>query len=76
MSVSVLSFYLNNADYLKGSIEVKGPQHYKLCVDGKEDAASDGLKLPPGHHTIAIKLLAQPSDSDSIRQKNIFIVFS
>ena len=63
-SVSVLSFYLNNASYVKGKIAVKGPKHYKLFVDGKE--AGDELKLAPEHHTIALKLLAQPSDTDSI----------
>ena len=63
-SVGVLSFYLNNNDYLKGKIEVKGPKHYKLYIDGQE--GSNELKLAPEHHTIAIKYLAQPSDTDSI----------
>ena len=63
-SVGVLSFYLNNSDYLKGKLEVKGPKHYKLLIDGKE--AGSELKLAPEHHTIAIKYLAQPSDTDSI----------
>ncbi|MCR4915406.1 MAG: prolyl oligopeptidase family serine peptidase [Prevotella sp.] len=64
-SVGVLSFYLNNSDYLKGKIEVKGPRQYKLYIDGKE--AGTDLKLAPEHHTLAIKFLAQPSDTDSIR---------
>ena len=63
-SVGVLSFYLNNSDFLKGNITVKGPSHYKLFVDGQE--AGSELKLAPEHHTIAIKFLAQPSDTDSI----------
>ena len=63
-SVGVLSFYLNNSDYLKGKIEVKGPKNYKLFIDGQE--AGSELKLAPEHHTIAIKYLAQPNDSDSI----------
>ena len=63
-SVGVLSFYLNNSDYLMGKLEVKGPKHYKLFIDGKEAGAE--LKLAPEHHTIAIKYLAQPSDTDSI----------
>ena len=63
-SVSVLSFYLNNSDFLKGKIEVKGPKSYKLYVDGQE--AGGELKLAPEHHSIAIKLLTQPSDTDSI----------
>ena len=31
-SVGVLTFYLNNSDYLKGKIEVKGLKHYKLFI--------------------------------------------
>ena len=63
-SVGVLSFYVNNQDYLKGKIEVKGPKNYQLFIDGKE--ASGDLKLAPEHHTFAIRYLAEPSDTDSI----------
>ena len=63
-SVGVLSFYLNNSDFLKGKLEVKGPKQYKLYIDGQEAGAE--LKLAPEHHTVAIKYLAQPSDTDSI----------
>ena len=63
-SVGVLSFYINNSSYLKANMEVKGPKHYKLYVDGKEGAPQ--LSLAPEHHTIAIRFLAEPSDSDSI----------
>ena len=63
-SVGVLSFYVNNQDYLKGKIEVKGPKSYKLFIDGKE--AGGDLKLAPEHHTFAIRYLAEPSDTDSI----------
>ena len=63
-SVGVLSFYVNNSDYLKGKIEVKGPKNYKLYIDGQE--AGGELKLAPEHHTFAIRYLAEPSDTDSI----------
>ena len=63
-SVGVLSFYINNSDYLKGKIEVKGPKNYKLYIDGAE--ATEELKLAPEHHTVAIQYLAEPSDTDSI----------
>ena len=63
-SVGVLSFYINNSSYLKGKIEVKGPKNYKLFVDGVESAAD--LKLPPEHHTVALRFLSQPSDTDSV----------
>ena len=64
-SVGVLSFFLNNSDFLKGTISVEGPKHYKLFIDGKE--AGTDLKLAPEHHTLAVKFMAQPNDSDSIR---------
>ncbi len=63
-SVGMLSFYINNSDYLKGSVTVKGPKNYKLYIDDVE--ASSELKLAPEHHTFAIKYLAEPKDTDSI----------
>jgi dipeptidyl aminopeptidase/acylaminoacyl peptidase len=64
-SVGILSFYINNSDYLKGKIEVKGPKNYKLFIDDKEAGAD--LSLAPEHHTFAIRFLAEPSDTDSIQ---------
>lgn len=64
-SVGVLSFYVNNTDYLKGKIDVKGPKNYKLYIDGVE--AAPDLKLAPEHHTFAIRYLAEPKDTDSIQ---------
>ena len=63
-SVGLLTFYINNADYLKGSITVKAPKPYKLYIDGREAGAE--LKLAPEHHTVAIKYLAEPGSADSI----------
>nr|WP_288281237.1 prolyl oligopeptidase family serine peptidase [uncultured Prevotella sp.] len=64
-SVGILSFFVNNKDYVKGSVSVKGPKNYKLFVDGQE--AGGEVKLSPEHHTLAIKYLAEPSDTDSIQ---------
>ena len=63
-SVGVLTFYINNSSYVKGKINVKGPKHYKLFIDGQE--AGGELKLAPEHHTLAIRYLAEPKDTDSI----------
>ena len=62
--VGLLSFYVNNRDFLKGKVKVNGPKHYKLYIDGAE--AGEELKLAPEHHTFAIQYLAEPSDTDSI----------
>jgi len=64
-SVGLLTFYVNNNDYLKGKIEVKGPKNYKLFIDGTE--ATSDLSLAPEHHTFAIAYLAEPRDTDSIQ---------
>ena len=64
-SVGLLSFYVNNSSYLKGKIEVKGPKHSKLYIDGVE--AGGELKLAPEHHTFTIQYLAEPKDTDSIK---------
>ena len=64
-SVGVLSFYVNNADYLKTKLKVEGMSHYKLYVDDTESSAD--LKLAPEHHTVAIRYLTCATDSDSVR---------
>ena len=63
-SVGILSFYVNNSTFLKGKIEVKGPKNYEVLVDGR--TVSGDVSLAPEHHTVAIRFLAEPSDSDSI----------
>ena len=64
-SVGLLTFYVNNTAYVKGKIEVKGPKHSKLFIDGVE--AGGELKLAPEHHTFTIQYLAEPKDTDSIQ---------
>ena len=64
-SVGLLTFYVNNADFIKGKVEVKGPKHSKLFIDGVE--AGGELKLAPEHHTFTIQYLAEPNDTDSIK---------
>ena len=63
-SVGVLTFYVNNSDFVKGKINVSGPKNYKLFVDGTE--AQGELSLAPEHHTVAIRFMAEPSDTDSL----------
>ncbi len=64
-SVGLLTFYINNSDYLKGKITVKGPKNSQLYIDGVE--VSEELQLAPEHHTVALKFLAEPKDTDSIQ---------
>ena len=64
-SGGVLSFYVNNTNFIKGKLNVQGPKNYKLFIDGTE--AQPDIKLSPEHHTIAIKYIADAKSQDSIR---------
>ena len=64
-SVGILTYYINNKDFVKGTVSVKGPKNYQLFIDGQEHSGE--VKLAPEHHTLAVKYLAEPSDTDSIR---------
>jgi len=64
-SVGVLTFYVNNTSYVKGKMTVSGPKHYKLYVDGVESGGE--LKLAPEHHSFAIRYLAEPKDTTTLR---------
>lgn len=58
----LISFSAENRIFTKARLEVKGLEHYKLLVDGKE-VSGEGLKLEPGTHEFLIKALSTPSDS-------------
>ena len=64
-SIGVLSFYVNNTNFIKGKLNVQGPKNYKLFIDGSE--AQPDIKLSPEHHTIAIKYITDAKAQDSIR---------
>ena len=64
-SVGILSFYVNNTNFIKGKLNVQGPKNNKLFIDGAE--AQPDIKLSPEHHTIAIKYLLDAKAQDSIR---------
>ena len=65
-SIGTLTFYINNRDYVKGSIEVKGPKTCKLYIDGEETPLIAPLSLTPEHHTFTISYLAWPDSHDSL----------
>lgn len=63
-SIGLLSFYVNNRNYIKGKVIVKGSKNIKLFVDGKE--TTEELNLAPEHHVFSLKFLSEPKASDSI----------
>ena len=64
-SVGILSFYVNNTNFIKGKLNVQGPKNYKLFIDGAE--VQPDIMLSPEHHTIAIKYITDAKSQDSIR---------
>ena len=46
-----LKFYINNADYVKGKLLVKGAPKHEVLLDGKPLKGS-ALALEPNHHEI------------------------
>jgi dipeptidyl aminopeptidase/acylaminoacyl peptidase len=65
MSVGTLTFYVNNTNFLKGNILVKGPKNFKLYIDGEEATPAGPFSLAPEHHTFTIRYLAEPNATDS-----------
>ena len=44
-SVGILTYYINNKDFVKGTVSVKGPKNYQLFIDDGHDASG-------GAHTL------------------------
>jgi dipeptidyl aminopeptidase/acylaminoacyl peptidase len=64
-AVGVVSFYLNNSSYVKGQLTVSAPKHHSLYIDGEKATAGEQT-FTPGHHTVQLKYLVEPADSDSL----------
>ena len=64
-SVGVFSFFINDLDFKKVDVEIKGAGNYKAYLDGKESPLK-GLKLDPRQHRIDIKLLSDGEGKDSL----------
>lgn len=59
-----LSFPIINKSFAEVDVKVKGTKDFKLYLDGKE--CSPKLKLKPGQREITVKILTQPSASDTV----------
>ena len=64
-SVSVFSFFINDLNFKKVDIEIKGAKDYKAYLNGKESSLK-GLKLEPKQHRIDIKILSKGEGKDSL----------
>ena len=60
--IGLASFYLNSDRYVKGTLQVKGPETYEVYVNNEKQTAPDGkvsLSLEPHRYEIVIKYLAE-----------------
>lgn len=64
-SVFVYSFFINDQNFRKVDVEVKGAKTTKTYLDGKESPLK-GLKLDPRQHRVDIKILSDGNAKDSI----------
>lgn len=64
-SINLISFNMENRDFVKGKLSVKGLKNYRIYVDGKK---SDGkeIALEPATHTFVIKYLSKKNVADSL----------
>ncbi len=64
-SVGVFSFFINDLNFKKVDVEIKGAEDYKAYLDGKASSLK-GLKLDPRQHRIDIKVLSSGEGKDSL----------
>ena len=56
-SINIISFNIENHDYVKGTLSINGLKSYRLYIDGKKSEGKE-ISLVPGTHTFVIKYLS------------------
>ena len=68
--IGLASFYLNSDRYVKGTLQVKGPETYEVYVNTEKQTAPDGkvsLSLEPHRYEIVIKYLAESDKAGTLK---------
>lgn len=68
--IGLASFYLNSDRYVKGTLQVKGPETYEVYVNNEKQTAADGkvsLSLEPHRYEIVIKYLAEGDKAETLK---------
>ena len=68
--IGLASFYLNSDRYVKGALQVKGPETYEVYVNNEKQTAPDGkvsLSLEPHRYEIVIKYLAESDKAGTLK---------
>lgn len=68
--IGLASFYLNSDRYVKGSLQVKGPETYEVYVNNEKQTPADGkvsLTLEPHRYEVIIKYLSENDKTESLK---------
>lgn len=63
-TLNMVSFYLNSDRYVKGTLQIKGPEYYEVYLDNEKQALSDGtvkVTLEPRRYEVIVKYLVPES---------------
>ncbi|WFE85487.1 S9 family peptidase [Parabacteroides chongii] len=68
--IGLASFYLNSDRYVKGSLQIKGPETYEVYINNEKQTPADGkiaLTLEPHRYEVVIKYLSEKDKTDSLK---------
>lgn len=65
-AVNVISFDVENRQFVPATLVVEGLEEYSVAVDGKK-TADKNLKLRPGTHRVDIKYASKPDSKQSLK---------
>lgn len=68
--VELSSFYLNSDRYVKGILEIKGPETYEVYINNEKQTVDDGkikLTLEPHRYEVIIKCLTEKDKAESLK---------
>lgn len=68
--IGLTSFYLNSDRYVKGNLQVKGPETYEVYINNEKQTPSNGkiaLTLEPHRYEVVIKYLAEKDKAGSLK---------
>lgn len=68
--IGLASFYLNSDRYVKGSLQIKGPETYKVYINNEKQTPADGkiaLTLEPHRYEVVIKYLSEKDKTGSLK---------
>lgn len=68
--IGLASFYLNSNRYVKGSLQIKGPETYEVYINNEKQTPADGkiaLTLEPHRYEVVIKYLSEKDKTGSLK---------